>query len=357
MSTQTNKIRFQDVYSPYKIIHHKQKLDAVQNGDIPFPVMIQVDITNECNLRCDFCFYMGKLCEPLSDWNPKASIPTNVILRLLEEWKDIGVKAIEWTGGGSVEKHPEYKKILRKSIALGFENALVTNGTLLDNEAIELIKDFNWVRFSIDSASRKTYQAVKGRDLFEIAIENIRKLNRIKNSTNVVGFSFVVDRLNYSEIYDAAKLAQSLGCSNLRLSLAMTKQKEKLFDTIWGDVIQNIELAKTLESKSFRIFSFSNRIHDLSRAQTSQFCYYHHFIGVVSPTGVYPCCRLKDDKKFNFGKINEQSFKEIWFGVKRSQFIKSIKNGCPFDCWMTEKNNFAHYLAQQKNEVAHVNFI
>jgi len=341
-------------YSPYKIVHHEDKLKQLEKGELPLPVFMQWDLTNKCNLNCNFCFYK---IFPLSDFKKSDELPKDIVFNILDELKELGVKANEWTGGGSVEMHPYYKEILGYSKKLGFENALVTNGTLLDNESLEIIKDFSWVRFSIDASNKETYAKIKGCSgkLFDKAIGNLKKLVQIKNSKNIIGFSFIINPDNYKEIYEAGKMAKNIGCDNIRYSLAMTPKKEKPFEPIWEDIIKQLEKTKKLKNKDFEVFSFSNRIYNLSSEIRSEYCGYHHFVGVIAPSGVYPCCRLKDDIKFNFGDIKEKSFKEIWFGEKRKNFINLIENGCPFDCWMTDKNEFIQYLLEKNPE--HKNFI
>lgn len=341
-----------DVYSSFKVLANPGKIKQLKRNEIITPLLIQWDISNRCNLGCNFCFY---LINQLSDWDKDAIMPTELCFRVLDELKDLGVKAIEWTGGGSVECHPDYKRILLKSKEIGFENALVTNGTLLDNEAFDIIKDFKWVRFSIDAASGYTYWSIKKRNHFNTAISNLEKLINIKDESNVIGFSFIVCRENYNKIVNAAKLAKDLGCDNVRFSLAMTPEGDNLFSGIWNDCVKQLREAKKLEDDDFKVFEFSNRIFELEGSTHSPCCYYTDFVGVISPSGVYPCCRLKDDGKFNFGKLEEQSFRDIWFGEKRKQFLDKIRNGCFYACWMNEKNKIITALVHSPKE--HINFI
>ena len=341
-----------DVYSSYKVAFHKDKLDQLKRGELPIPIFVQWDLSNRCNLNCNFCFYH---IYSLSDWDSRKIMPKETAFKVLQELKELGIKAVEWTGGGSVETHPDWKEILQRSKDLGFENALVTNGTLLDEEGLQLIKDFEWVRFSIDAATPQTYKTIKRVDLFDKAINNIKRLLEIRDPKNIIGYSFIVCKENYKEIYKATLNAKSLGCDNVRFSLAMTPLREKLFKGIWDKCVKEIELAKEEETKDFKVFAFSNRIYELALKTLSEYCSYHHLVGVIAPTGVYPCCRLKDEGKYNFGDLNGKSFKEIWYGERRKEFIKSIENGCPYDCWMTEKNNFIKYLLLDKPR--HVNFI
>lgn len=340
-----------DVYSPFKVAHHKDKLEQLKKGEIITPVFVQWDLTNICNLLCNFCFY---LTNKLSDWNPIDTMPTETVFRILGELKSLDVKAIEWTGGGSIECHPDYKDILKEAKRLGFQQALVSNGTLLDEEALHIIGDFEWVRFSIDSVTSGTYKKIKGKDLFQKAIDNLKRLLEIKSHNNVVGYSFVVCRENYTEILEATKFAKELGCDNIRFSLAMTPSGDKLFDGIWKECTNQLKEAKQEECNSFRVFSFSNRIFELAGQVFSDSCYYTDFVGVIAPRGMYPCCRLKDNKNFNFGNLEEKSFKEIWFGEKRKKFLNAVRNGCPYSCWMTDKNKFISYLLEENPR--HVNF-
>jgi len=341
----------EDVYSPFKVFAHMDKIEQLKRGKIITPVFIQVDLTNRCNLNCNFCFYK---IHKLSAFDPKAEIPFETMKRMLREWKDIGVKALEISGGGEPLLHPNFKDIVKYAKKLGFEMALVTNGTLLDDETLELIKDFEWVRFSVDAVTPQTFKKIKGVDLFDKVIENLRKLIEIKSENNVIGYSFVVCRDNYTEIHEAAKFAKLLGCDNIRFSLAMTPLKEKLFEGIWDECVYLMERAKREEDENFKVFQFSNRIYDLAGEVYSECCYYTDFVGVVAPSGYFPCCRLKCDANFRFGSIDEP-FKKVWFGEKRLRFLKMVRRGCPYDCWMTQKNKIIAALVNPPKK--HVNFI
>jgi len=225
----------------------------------------------------------------------------------------------------------------------------------LDDEAIELIKDFEWVRFSVDAASREIYKKVKGLDAFERSIETIRKLMKVRSSNNVVGMGFIICPDNHKEIKPFVNLSKELGVDNVRFSLALTPKGDKLFDGIWDDIVQQLNEAKSEEKNDFKIFSFDDRIYDLKQEIRGDYCGFHHLVGVIAPRGVYPCCRLKDDFKFNFGDLRKQSFKEIWHGEKRKKFIDTIGKKCPYECWMASKNRFIEYI--MLDEKPHKEFI
>jgi len=344
-----------EIYSPYKIAHHMDRLKQIKEGKIPPPVNAQIDWTNLCTLNCSFCIYRnaGMDVEGMH-FDPDKSIQREHGLRLLEELAAIGVKSIESTGGGEPTLHPNFNEFVRHARKLGLQQALITNGTLVDEETARNIADFEWVRFSIDAATRETYEKIKGVDAFDKVIRNLKGLLRVRKEGNVVGFSFVVCRENYREIYDAARLAKELGCDNIRISLAMTPQREKLFIDIWDEIMAQIEQARKLEDENFRVFAFNNRIFDLQSTEP-QNCIYTYLVAVVTPTGCFPCCRLKSYPEFNFGNVQEKSFKEIWWGEKRMRFLNTVAKRCTWNCWMREKNKFAEYLLTDNPK--HVNYI
>jgi len=342
-----------EYYSPYKIAHHEEKIKQLKKGKMIAPTFAQVDLTNSCNLNCSFCSYkIGNYSsDHMKDFNVRDRLDKNLIFNLLYDTKHKfffnELKALEWTGGGEPCLHPDHKEIFNFAKDFSYEQALVTNGSLLDDETIDIIKDFSWVRFSIDASMEETYEKIKGKNLFKKAIGN---------PENIVGFSFIVCRDNYQEIYESTRLAKSLGCDNVRFSLAYTPKGEGMFKGIWDETVEQINKAKQEETKDFKVFAFSNRINEVAQKTKNDACYFHEFVAVIGANGaVYPCCLLKYDPRFNFGNLKDKSFEKIWFGEKRKKFTNKIRKGCDYSCWMTEKNNFVSYLLEKNPK--HVNFI
>jgi len=165
-------------YSPYKVAHHEDKIKQLRKGEMITPLFAQIDLTNQCNLNCSFCSYkIGNYSsDHMKDFNVGDKLDKDIAFRILGEMKEMDVKALEITGGGEPLLNSNWKDIVRKAKDLGFEISLVTNGTCLDDEGIELIKDFEWVRFSIDAVTDKTYFKIKKKHLLRVALENLKKL-------------------------------------------------------------------------------------------------------------------------------------------------------------------------------------
>lgn len=330
------------------------ELQKVKRGEIVKPINLQIDLTNLCNYDCTHCYY--HIHDHLKEFNKLDILKKEDAIKIIREAKDYGIKSVEITGGGEPLIATYFNEFSQEARKLNLDRALVTNGVFLERHLDE-VKDYSWVRVSMDAIDPETYQRVHRRSKENLThVKNgLEKLCKIKNDDCIVGVSTVISNENYKDIVDLTNYSKEIGADNMRISLAHTPKKEKIFDGIWDDVVEQIEEAKELQTKDFMVFSFSNRIKDIARQTKGGFCHYHHFTTAVGANGVlYPCCYFKYIPKFNLGNLKELNFKQVWEGEKRKKFIDTIAKDCPASCWMTEKNSFARYITE--DNPPHLNF-
>ena len=73
-----------------KLLKQLPKLQDLQEGKPPSPVMAHISLTNACNLTCSFCCFANR------DISEK--MPTEKVFQALESFKAIGVTGVEFTG-------------------------------------------------------------------------------------------------------------------------------------------------------------------------------------------------------------------------------------------------------------------
>jgi len=349
----TNK----NVYSPFKFVHMLDELKKVKQGKIVSPVNLQIDPTNYCNNNCRWCYYTTH--KHLKEFSKTDQIDTDLAISIIRQFADLGGKSVEFTGGGEPLLHKGFKEMSQAARESGLERALVTNGRLLSPKIVDEVKDYSWVRVSVNASTPEMYQKIHQVDgkHFETVVDNLAHLCSQKESTNIVGVSVITDEYNWVQNKDIAQMAKELGADNTRISIAHTEQGASMFNGIWKDVCDIIEDAKELDDDNYSVFSFSNRINDIARETRGGFCYYHHFTTAVGANAVdYPCCYFKYVPQFNMGNLKEQSFKEIWTGKKRRKFIDTVAKDCYASCWMTDKNKLCGYITLSRGEVPHLNF-
>ena len=127
-----------------KLLKHLDKLQILQDGKPPSPVMAHISLINACNLTCSFCCFANR--------SMKERLPTEKVFQALDSFKKIGVRGIEFTGGGEPTLHPDFKEICHYTKSLGFSMGICTNGAKIGSDRMikkEIVSMFDWVRLGM----------------------------------------------------------------------------------------------------------------------------------------------------------------------------------------------------------------
>lgn len=351
-----------DEYSPYKVVHHLDKIEELRQGCQIAPVQIHLIPTNRCNQNCVFCAYRLPDYPSAKNFYAKDEIPESKLLEIIDSCKEIGVKGIQYTGGGEPLVHPAISKAFQRTIEQGMDLALVSNGQALTDELIEILANVSWVRISVDSHKKATYsliRRVKG-GIYDKVTKNIEKLAKLKSST-ILGVGFVVNAENHREIYSACQYFKELGVDNFRISAAFTSFGMAYFDGFLQDAKELAQKAKeNLEDKNFTVFNlFNDRIGDLFHgSQDYPYCPMKEFVPYVgADQNVYTCCMLAYNDFGYIGSLQEQSFNELWSSEQKKSFFENHdpRKYCKMPCMFQGKNEFINYAI--KPDARHINFI
>ncbi len=145
------------------------------------PVMVNIDLTNRCNLRCPICFanaaVTGRVCE----------LRWEQIARLLESVASIRPQPPSCVqfAGGEPTIHPDFIEAVRRAKSLGIAYVEVASNGLRFAQSFEFCQaaseaGLSQVYLQFDGVTDEVYRKTRGRPLFEIkqrAIENIARAN------------------------------------------------------------------------------------------------------------------------------------------------------------------------------------
>lgn len=349
-------------YSEWKIFYHTDHINKLLKGERPGPIYIRMKPTNICNQRCYYCAYADDSLFDGRKVDSRQSIPWEIMEKTLYEMKEMGVKAVTFSGGGEPLCYPSVMDMLRTVETLGMDYSMITNGQALRGEAADYLKKAKWIRVSFDAAKRETYEGIRGVNTFDQILNNIENFARIKEATCTLGINCVVTHNNANEIFDICRLVKERGADNIKLSPILVKSQEEAYHREIKDLVMNQieEAKKKLENEQFRIIDkYSNDIalNDSCEKEYSQ-CYIQNFFAVIAADSkVYRCHQCAYTQKGEIGDLSENSFKEIWYAQETIDKINHFnpQQECGFRCAFDERNRLLNdFIHMDKN---HVNFI
>lgn len=165
----------------------------------PFPKIVKIDICNTCNYSCVFC--------PQSKYTEKkGNIDDKLCIKIIEDAYKAGARELCLSSTGEPLLNCNLEKYILYAKEIGYQYIFFnTNGYLMDKRRSEniLAAGVDSIKFSINAASKKTYQLVHGVDGYERVIENLIQLSKLRSEQKVnckLYVSYVAIRQTLKEV-------------------------------------------------------------------------------------------------------------------------------------------------------------
>ncbi|HEX5717764.1 MAG TPA: radical SAM protein [Thermoanaerobaculia bacterium] len=120
---------------------------------------VDLNVTDRCNLTCEYC---SVLVTPVTDRTPELSLER--IERLFEEFDELGVQLVRIVGGEPFVRK-DIGPILRSAGHRRFRTSVLTNGTALRREHVDLIGSLPSapsIAFSLDGVTAERHARSRG---------------------------------------------------------------------------------------------------------------------------------------------------------------------------------------------------
>ena len=125
-----------------KLLQHADVLNEIQKTGFWRPITIQLSPIAACDSYCDFCSVSRRelICK----------LEFDDIKKGLKDFKDLGAKALELTGGGNPMLYPKIKEVIDYAYELGLDIGIISN-TENPSKFIteEQAKKLTWYRCSL----------------------------------------------------------------------------------------------------------------------------------------------------------------------------------------------------------------
>jgi len=352
-------------YGSLKIVWHPEKLNSLRERKITAPIYVRIKPTNKCNHRCFYCAYDPDFGYVLSErLKREDEISREKMIEILQDFSEMGVKAITYSGGGEPLIYPYILEALKKTLEYGINLSVITNGQNLKGEIAEVLAKAKWVRISLDSSNAKTFSETRriSEKSFDELIKNIKNFAKIKNSDCEFGINFVVNEKNFQSVYDSVKFFKNLGVNHVKITPLYTPRGfEEYHSPFKEDVVEQVKRAKKeLETDSFSVFDTYENDFQLTSTHTRHYtkCPMMQVVPVIAADS---CVYFCHDKAYSnsglLGSIKEHSFKDLWFSDEAKEIFNNFnpQENCKHHCTADSKNIFINDAINCYGE--HVNFV
>jgi len=356
-------------YCDLKIMWHPDKIHSLRTQEVTAPLCIRIKPTNRCDHRCFYCSYNPEVGNVLSECiNLRDEIPREKMMEILSDMRDIGVKAVTYSGGGEPLLYRHIDETLKKTLEYKIDLSAITNGQRLNEERADYLCHAKWVRISLDSCKPETF--IKTRrvpESFFYALKgNINKFSQKKDRGCEFGINFVVNHINADEVYEAAKFFKELGVNHLKLTprwIDAEGEWLKYHEPLKVKVTEQIARAKEdLVDKNFAIFDTYENDFKLTGVpvRTYSTCPMMQIVPVIGADSIVYFCHDKAYMQSGaLGSLKDKSLKELWFSPEAKKRFEEFnpKNGCQQHCTYDSRNILIKRMVNSYGDGSHINFI
>ena len=310
------------------------------------PYQMSIGITPRCNSKCNYCV----------NWQDRISnIPTiEQIIDIIIAAKKLGVSQILLSGGEPL-MHPQWKELIKRIKNLNLNVLLITNGLLLDEEAISFLceMEIQKIGISLDTINPKHYRNIRGISIDKL----INNLNFISGKFSndfckKISLCCTVHRQN---IYDLDNLLNysllngfCLQFQPIQLDSTAPSQARKIFWPTIGQHASIIKFFSKIECYKRRSSFITNSLEYI------KYIPQYFIYGTFHPQKCYaPFAQITVDQSLHLrpcwamssvGQITSGSdLHKLWtcnaMNNIRNEVLMSSCPGCYYSCHLSKKYN------------------
>ncbi|MCX6744265.1 MAG: radical SAM protein [Candidatus Parcubacteria bacterium] len=293
-------------------------------------IKLDFNVTNKCNFRCKHC------CFRSGEVNLK-QLPFPMIQSILTEFKELGGKRIDITGGEATTRKDCFQ-IVALCKQLGFKTELVTNGSLLNEETLKRYQGIglDGIAISLDGSNFKHYSQIRpvSEGTYKKVLKNIELAAKHGFYTKV---NTVVFDSNLHDLIAITRLAVALGAREQGFYYFSPIGRGDCFTANIADPLKWIQVIRQL------LIEFYNKIEisletpiiesDFCR-KIDTHCYMERpwHLQILPDGNVFPCAIMCAHQK-PLANLYEQSLRQIWENEKQLQDYFERQTQPLFEAW------------------------
>ena len=329
--------------SPRYFEHVAERRGPVAELD---PVCLYLETTNRCNLLCTTC------PRTFEDLEPPADMSWDLFTAIVDQFPTIARVVLHGVGEPMMVR--DLPRMIRYLKARGTCVLFNTNGTLLTRrKGQELIDSgLDELRVSLDAAEARSFALVRGRDMFERIVRNVRAFTamqkELRRETPRVSLWLTGLKETLAELPSFVRLAHNMGIGEVYLQRlvyfpegqGLARQESALFEQLDGAQASLIREAEDLARSlgiAFNASGASEPGTSLRRQQERQpwsLCRRPWTLMYFTAHGkALPCCiapfSMRGYESFTLGDATQQTLRDIWNGPRYQEFRHALLSDAP----------------------------
>lgn len=271
------------------------------------PLMVHLDLTYRCNLRCIHCYIVGPDKE-------RTELTSSEIKEIIEQLVDAGTIYLILSGGEILTRRKDFFDIASYARERNFALRILTNGTVMTKEDVEKIASLNplSVGISIYSTDPRVHDAITSQS--GSLSKSLLAVTMLREKGVRVRISTMVMKKNLNDYQSVREIAQNLGAEfqvGYRIAPKLTNSgyaypSDLLInkDELRGVLADIGESPEEFYQEGFNVIP----------------CGAGHTNCYISPYGdIYPCVLLP----IFCGSLRKKTFIDIW---KRSYWMRKVRS-------------------------------
>jgi radical SAM protein with 4Fe4S-binding SPASM domain len=294
------------------------------------PVVVDMEPTNFCNLKCQHC--------QVTYWQkPKNRLTMDHFHSWVKPFKT--ASRIKLQGMGEPFLNEELPGIIRELERKKMYIEVVSNGTIMTDEICEVITKTRHlsITISFDGADKETFESLRIGGNFDKIKANLIKIIKTKPRRSKVS-AWMVGFEEYKEqIKPTIGLLADLGVDEFHLQMVVINFGQ---DSLDERTVEHRIKTKGNEN------ALKNALYEIAKQKGIKMVISDDLFDEQNPCpwpwlGTYidtegyviPCCRVANAEICNFGNLNRQDFRTIWYSKEYQRLREQIKkNKTPKFC-------------------------
>ena len=291
--------------NPFRKIYENPEFKGVlryKNKPRDFPFLVDIEITNHCNLNCIFC-------DRQTMKRPKGFMEEKVFKKLVDECSKFGasIRFIRW---GEPFLHPKIIDFSKYAKSKGLLVHITNNGLVIkENDMKALVEiGLDSLIFSFQGVTKQQYQLMRNNHRYDELKENIFKMVKLRGNKE--------------------KPFIHISCT------VLDEPKEDIdkFVKYWGKIVDSVGVGKTdlsrLSLEQIKSFETIKKIEYLKERETLK-KEYKPCLEVYQKLsldwdGKVTCCCTDFDNFLTVGDLNNSSLFDIWNNSRELKIFREL---------------------------------